>query len=80
MHNKSLGITPDKLSPDLGIQRVNWLSIYKAIISALKSKSKDINQKNVETSLIELFSYPKFGPGQLWEIVATNIKYGRNHT
>lgn len=73
-------ISFDKLSHDSGSQRVNGLSIYKAIISALKPKSKDNNQKNVETSLIERFLYPKFGHGQLWEMVATNIKYGRNHT
>lgn len=71
---KVWGITPDKLSPDWGAQRVKGLSIYKAVISALKPKSKDINQKNVETSLIERFLYPKFGPGQLWEMVAINIK------
>lgn len=51
MQHKVLGITPDKLSPDCGTQRVNWFSIYKAVISALKPKSKDINQKNVESSL-----------------------------
>ena len=30
----------------------------------------DIKQKDSETSLIEQFLYPKFGPGQLWEHVA----------
>ena len=32
------------------------------------------NNKEVETSLIEEFWYPKFGPGQLWETVAEEIK------
>jgi protoporphyrinogen oxidase len=36
-------------------------------------KSKDISQKNTETSLIEKFLYPKLGPGQMWELVADRI-------
>ena len=28
----------------------------------------------METSLIEEFIYPKFGPGQLWETVARRIE------
>jgi protoporphyrinogen oxidase len=32
--------------------------------------SGDIAQKQTETSLIEKFLYPKFGPGQLWEHAA----------
>ena len=35
---------------------------------------KSIEQKDVETSLIERFLYPKLGPGQLWEEVAEKIK------
>jgi len=30
--------------------------------------------REIETSLIEEFYYPKYGPGQLWEIVAEEIK------
>jgi protoporphyrinogen oxidase len=33
-------------------------------------KATDINQKGTETSLIERFLYPKYGPGQIWEEVA----------
>lgn len=29
-----------------------------------------LSPKKIETSLIEEFAYPKFGPGQLWEITA----------
>jgi len=35
-----------------------------------KSSGSDISQKGTETSLIEQFLYPKFGPGQMWEEVA----------
>ena len=33
----------------------------------------DIAQKGTDTSLIERFLYPKFGPGQLWEHVAEKV-------
>lgn len=35
---------------------------------------EDIRQKGTETSLIERFLYPKFGPGQLWEEVARQVE------
>ncbi len=60
-----------------GAQRIKGVSVGKAIQHALKqmvSKKTDINQKNTETSLIEKFLYPKFGPGQMWEEVARIIK------
>jgi protoporphyrinogen oxidase len=33
----------------------------------------DIAQKNIETSLIDQFLYPKFGPGQVWEQTAREV-------
>lgn len=65
---KLWGRHPQDISADWGAQRVKGLSI-RAII-------KDIFRKffhtggQVETSLIEQFHYPKFGPGQLWELAA----------
>ena len=70
---KVWGIAPAQLSPDWGAQRVKGLSVLKAVLSALQPKTKDFKQKNLETSLIEQFLYPKFGPGQLWESVAEEI-------
>ena len=32
------------------------------------------NKDNTETSLIEQFWYPKYGPGELWEILADEIE------
>jgi protoporphyrinogen oxidase len=55
---------------------VKGLSITAALKHALKKmfvKEKDIEQKKTETSLIEQFLYPKYGPGQLWEKVADMI-------
>ncbi|GAI07125.1 unnamed protein product, partial [marine sediment metagenome] len=38
-----------------------------------KKTDKNISQKDTETSLIEYFLYPKFGPGQMWEEVARKV-------
>src|SRR5271170_8078975 len=37
-------------------------------------KKTGLGQKDVETSLIERFLYPKLGPGQMWEEVARQVK------
>lgn len=73
---KVWGIHPSKLGADWGSQRVKGLSvaaILKDMVTKRFKSNKDINQKNVETSLIEQFIYPKYGPGQLWETVAGDI-------
>ena len=68
----------DEISAEWGAQLIKGLSISKAVIHAMKSvlktnKRGDVAQKNVETSLIEHFFYPKFGPGQMWEEVARQV-------
>ena len=73
---KVWGIPCDQIKPEWGAQRIKGLSISKAIWHAVKtmfSRNNSIDQKNTETSLIEQFLYPKFGPGQLWEKVAERI-------
>ena len=62
-----------EIPSEWGAQRIKGVSISKAILHAF-SKESDLNQKNVETSLIEKFLYPKLGPGQMWEEVAKIIK------
>ena len=69
---KVWGIHPSKLGADWGSQRVKGLSIF-AILKDMVSKRIGAKQKEVETSLIESFVYPKLGPGQLWETVAKDI-------
>lgn len=74
---KLWGVSCDQIKADWGSQRIKGLSISKAIGHALKNglagDSRGINKK-VETSLINNFYYPKFGPGQMWERVAEIIK------
>ncbi|HOY38787.1 MAG TPA: NAD(P)-binding protein, partial [Bacteroidales bacterium] len=74
---KVWGIPCSKLSAEWGAQRIKGLSASKVLTHYLKSffskKKNDVSQKNTETSLIELFLYPKYGPGQLWEAIAVDI-------
>ena len=74
---KVWGVDCTQIKPEWGAQRVKGLSITKAIIHALKnlmSKDSSIYQKRMETSLIEQFMYPKYGPGHMWEKVAKIIE------
>ena len=63
------GRHPRDISPEWGAQRVKGLSIV-AILKNMLEKAFHVKSSKVETSLIEEFSYPKLGPGQLWEITA----------
>ena len=70
---KLWGRHPSQISADWGAQRVKGISI-KAIIKDIFNKKKGKkNKDNTETSLIEQFYYPKFGPGQLWETLAEKV-------
>lgn len=74
---KVWGVHPSKLGADWGSQRVKGLSVAAVLKDMITKKfrsSKDISQKEVETSLIEQFVYPKYGPGQLWETVAQDVQ------
>jgi protoporphyrinogen oxidase len=73
---KVWGVPCKKISAEWGAQRIKGLSVTKAIGHALASpfrNSANVSQKQTETSLIERFLYPKFGPGQMWEEVARRV-------
>jgi protoporphyrinogen oxidase len=74
---KVWGVPCREIPPEWGAQRIKGLSIFQALKHALIRlwrRPGGISQNNTETSLIEQFLYPKFGPGQLWEAVAANIR------
>ncbi|MCF8145007.1 MAG: NAD(P)/FAD-dependent oxidoreductase [Deltaproteobacteria bacterium] len=74
---KVWGIPCDRIKPEWGAQRVKELSIRRAVWHALKktvSPDRSIAQKDTDTSLIEQFYYPKYGPGQLWSAVADRVR------
>ena len=73
---KVWGVACSQITADWGSQRIKGLSIRNAIKHAFKKRftqASNIAEKNVETSLISQFMYPKYGPGQLWEEVAKLI-------
>jgi protoporphyrinogen oxidase len=81
---KVWGTPCHEISAEWGAQRIKGLSLTTAVKHFLKKafggkkpdadpSNKDMAQKGTETSLIERFMYPKFGPGQLWEHVADLI-------
>ena len=72
---KIWGRSCHEISADWGRQRIKGLSIIRALTHAIWQIGGKIGLKtpNVETSLIEHFLYPKYGPGQLWELVAEKI-------
>ena len=67
------GRHPSQISPEWGAQRTKGLSII-AILKDMFGKAFHNKNRKVENSLIEEFSYPKLGPGQLWELTAFEIE------
>ena len=83
---KVWGTPCNEISAEWGAQRIKGLSLTTAVKHFVKKvfsgkKKGDLSQKGTDTSLIERFMYPKFGPGQLWEHVAELIvqKDGQIH-
>ena len=74
---KVWGVPCNRISAEWGAQRIKGLSVWSTLMHAFQKVFKkgggDIGQKGTETSLIEQFLYPKFGPGQMWEEVARRI-------
>ena len=78
---KVWGVPCRQISAEWGTQRIKGLSLKGVIAHFLREllrgqRPDDIAQKQTETSLIERFLYPKFGPGQLWEHVAEQVQAG----
>ena len=83
---KVWGTPCDQISAEWGAQRIKGLSLTTALKHFVKkafagkpkteAQGDNISQKGTDTSLIERFLYPKFGPGQLWEHVADKIVQG----
>jgi protoporphyrinogen oxidase len=76
---KVWGVPCEQISAEWGAQRIKGLSLTTAILHFVKkaftrSGNQEIQQKGTETSLIEKFLYPKYGPGQLWEHAADLIR------
>jgi protoporphyrinogen oxidase len=75
---KVWGVPCNRISAEWGAQRIKGLSVWSTVVHAMrkvfKDGNSDIEQKGTETSLIQQFLYPKFGPGQMWDEVARRIR------
>jgi protoporphyrinogen oxidase len=74
---KVWGVPCSAIRADWGAQRVKGLSLKRAVVHAVKDLlSSDFSraQQERETSLITRFYYPKYGPGQMWETVADQVR------
>jgi protoporphyrinogen oxidase len=67
-----------QISAAWGEQRIKSLSVRKSLTHFFKKSfgraTQDVFQKQTETSLIEQFLYPKYGPGQMWQEVARKVE------
>lgn len=75
---KVWGVPCTEISAEWGAQRIKGLSVGKAVTSFLRklaprADSEALNPSDTETSLIERFLYPKYGPGQMWEEAARRV-------
>ena len=74
---KVWGVPCSEISAEWGAQRIKGLSLSRALahilMRAIHPQGGGIAQKEIETSLIERFLYPKLGPGQLWELAAKEV-------
>lgn len=77
-YNKHFFDYPISMKPET-IKNMGFVTTMKAGFSYLwacvfKKVFGTKNKGEVETSLIEQFWYPKYGPGQLWETAAEKVK------
>ena len=67
---KVWGVGTDELRAEWAAQRIADLSIWSALRAALPGRGER------PKSLIEEFSYPRLGPGQMWEEMARRVERG----
>jgi protoporphyrinogen oxidase len=67
---KVWGIPCTEIRAEWAAQRIQNLSLYKAIVSAaaMNRRSTDIK------TLINEFQYPRYGPGQMWEMCRDRVE------
>ena len=66
---KVWGIPCTEIRAEWAAQRVQGLSLVRAILSATSLQKRSLTIK----SLIDRFRYPRLGPGQMWETCAQRI-------
>lgn len=72
---KVWGLAPRELSADWGAQRVGGLSVGSALWQGVRELARPAPAFDPRTlrTLTNHFLYPKYGPGQLWQVVAEEV-------
>lgn len=70
---KVCGKVCTEISPEWGRLRIQNISLFKVIRNYLARIMSRQKYHTEDSSLIETFLYPKFGPGQLWQLVANSV-------
>jgi protoporphyrinogen oxidase len=70
---KVWGMNCKEISADWAAQRIKGLSLWAAILGALRPKKRPGNRGEVIKTLIDSFRYPRRGPGMMWEACAARI-------
>lgn len=69
---KVWGMKCTEISADWAAQRIRGLSLWSALLDALRPKPKD--RSDVIKTLIEAFRYPRLGPGMLWDACTVKVR------
>ena len=67
---KLWGLPCTEIRAEWAAQRIQGLSLMRAIMSATSLQRRSVHIK----SLIEQFRYPRLGPGQMWERAAERVE------
>lgn len=75
-NEKVWGVPASAISADWGAQRIKGMSIWDAIWEPIRARIAGRRQDRSKqvTSLIEEFQYPKYGPGQMWEVCTEKVR------
>lgn len=72
---KVWGVPCNEIRAEWAAQRIKGLSLVTALKNALvASRNNNGNKKDVIKTLIDEFSYPKYGPGMMWQSAAEIIQ------
>ena len=73
-NEKVWGVPASALSADWGAQRIKGMSLWSAVWEPVRARLFGRRRAGGQvTSLIEEFTYPRLGPGQLWESCADRV-------
>ena len=75
---KAWGDEPQNISSECGTQRIQGISLRKAIKQLAKSvlgiKPTESDEQKGSINEVKIMKYPKYGAGQMWELLAEDVQ------